>query len=791
MGNNWIEEQDTAIRPAEQPNAASEHVPTLTSTPTAQDAWHEPPSGGPASKPEPSPHPKRRRRLIVALALLALLVAVLAPSALAVSAAMHDYSTLKTLGLSGVRHLLRAKNDLEGKPNTDTASSDSSCATTPSPTTTPGASTGTSSTSGLSAGSITIPDAAAVQAAQGELTAAQHDFQQIQTQLAHPDFVLSVAPSVPGVNTKISTARGLANIGYDASTLGIEITGAALPLLTRLHGSSLGNTSLLTKADVDALQHAIDSSKTTLADIQTQLKQVRLDDLPICAAQKDQFSALAAQLPRAQQLLDDASGLPAAAGWLLGTDAPRHFLIQTLDRTELRPTGGFAGEYGVVTVQNGKLQTLTLNNVDLIDYGHYSNGWAINNRPPDTYSWWPIPNWGLRDANLSADFPTNAKLVMDVFKKEGGGNVDGLINVTPVAIAHVLKVTGPLVVPVYNETVTADNLEDRIHYYQLTPEGIARNHALFPNDTDAFARKRFAQAIARLLEDRLRHLSAKELVPVAKQMLSDMRSKEIQVYVTNSKLEDLLVKERAAGAIDTTPGVDSFLIVHTNWSAAKSTPHIKVMERDDVTLDAKGGATHHLTMTMQNIPGNTPYYGFTTYQDYVRVYVPSQAKLLSADGFDTNVALCGGSSCSANPYPGGELVCPPGGYAPGSRTWTIHGNDNARPLDVLGGPTQTKSDVAGRAMWGGNIVVPMSCTATLTVSWYVANVAAPSTAVPAADAPYTLLVQRQAGTFYPIHVTIHPAKDVPADGTKTATFDGTLSENLPFTLGKPSPKPTP
>ncbi|MGZ3585489.1 MAG: hypothetical protein ACXVCT_22325, partial [Ktedonobacterales bacterium] len=305
------------------------------------------------------------------------------------------------------------------------------------------------------------------------------------------------------------------------------------------------------------------------------------------------------------------------------------------------------------------------------------------------------------------------------------------------------------------------------------------------------ARKRFAQAIARLLEDRLRHLSAKELVPVAKQMLSDMRSKEIQVYVTNTKLENLLVKERAAGAIDTTPGIDSFLIVHTNWSAAKSTPHIKVMERDDVTLDAKGGATHHLTMTMQNIPGNTPYYGFTTYQDYVRVYVPSQAKLLSADGFDTNVALCGGSSCSANPYPGGELVCPPGGYAPGSRTWTIHGNDNARPLDVLGGPTQTKSDVAGRAMWGGNIVVPMSCTATLTVSWYVANVAAPSTAVPAADAPYTLLVQRQAGTFYPIHVTIHPAKDVPADGTKTATFDGTLSENLPFTLGKPSPKPTP
>jgi hypothetical protein len=94
-------------------------------------------------------------------------------------------------------------------------------------------------------------------------------------------------------------------------------------------------------------------------------------------------------------------------------------------------------------------------------------------------------------------------------------------------------------------------------------------------------------------------------------------------------------------------------------------------------------------------------------------------------------------------------------------------------------------------MWGGNMVVPMNCTATLTLRWYVANVAAPSTAVPANDVPYTLLVQRQAGTFYPVHVVVHPAKGVPADGTKTATYDATLSENLPFTLGKPAPKPLP
>ncbi len=127
---------------------------------------------------------------------------------------------------------------------------------------------------------------------------------------------------------------------------------------------------------------------------------------------------------------------------------------------------------------------------------------------------------------------------------------------------------------------------------------------------------------------------------------------------------------------------------------------------------------------------------------------------------------------------------------PGDRTYTIFGNDKNRPLDVLGGPTTTRSDVAGRTMWGGNVVLPINCTATLSMSWYVPGVAAPAT-LPANSAPYTLVVQRQAGTFYPVTVTIHPAAHVPAQGTKTVTYAKTLDADYIFALGQaPSTYPS-
>jgi hypothetical protein len=90
-------------------------------------------------------------------------------------------------------------------------------------------------------------------------------------------------------------------------------------------------------------------------------------------------------------------------------------------------------------------------------------------------------------------------------------------------------------------------------------------------------------------------------------------------------------------------------------------------------------------------------------------------------------------------------------------------------------------------------MVPMGCTATITLSWYVPGVALPSSSAvaPAGRAPYTLLVQREGGTFYGLQVTLHPAPGVKAEGTKAVAYNVTSNTDYTFTFGQPPQPPPP
>ena len=235
----------------------------------------------------------------------------------------------------------------------------------------------------------------------------------------------------PVAGDDIRAVETLAHVGVDAAQAGLALLQAATPLLTRLHGSSSllsGSQQLITQADITALQTAMTVAAARLEDAITRLKSVNVNALPLSAHQKALFLQVTPLLPQATALLPQASNLIGVAGWMLGVGQPRHFLVQTLDRGEMRATGGFTGQYGVLTLSDGKLAPFSLQDVNCLDYltGCLSNGWIFGRRPPAPYNqWWPFANWGLRDSNLSADFPTDAKLVTDVYlpreRAEGGG----------------------------------------------------------------------------------------------------------------------------------------------------------------------------------------------------------------------------------------------------------------------------------------------------------------------------------------------------------------------------------
>jgi len=267
-------------------------------------------------------------------------------------------------------------------------------------------------------------------------------------------------------------------------------------------------------------------------------------------------------------------------------------------------------------------------------------------------------------------------------------------------------------------------------------------------------------------------------------LLHDLKTKDLQIYVTNPQIEQLLARFGDAAQIDRSNTHDGLYVVQANVSASKASQYVRTILHDTVTLNANGGATHVLQMRLVYSQLG-PVYGYDTYQDYVRVYVPPASKYLWGDGFDTGIPLCGaylGNCPQHDVYPKDELLCPTGQFQPGAQAPSLADEDGGRwhPLDTVGPPTNFASDEPGRAMFGGWVVIPKNCTMTVTLSWYVPPVGQ--------NNPYTLLFQRQAGTFPELDLTILAAPgNCAALNTPGLHFDGILGEDTSFSVKKNQP----
>ncbi len=756
---------------------------------------------------------------------IALVAAILLVPVLGAASAVQDYLQLRTLGADAVHHLLAAKNALVPSQGT-TSSLSASCGTTTQPTprasaTTTRSATATPTTDTTGAGGsggLSIPDQAHVTLAMHELHLAQDEFRQLGSLLDQPSPTLAIAGRVPTFGSKISSVRQLVYVGGDVTTVGQNLIAAAAPVLDSLRVGALASTStpLLTPPQAAELRGAVVDSMSSLNDIEARLSGIDPNDLPLSACQRVEYSQLVDKLPAARSLLAQVPQLFDVVTWLGGVDHQRQFLVQMMDNWELRPSGGFTGLYGALSISGARVQPFTLHDVNHFDYGPTGFGVIAGRRPPAVYDWWPFGNWGLRDSSLAADFPTNARLVLQVFKDESGPaqlglsdqTMDGLIQMTPAPVEHILRITGPISVPEYGETVTADNFEQVLHYWQNDYGAIARENAICHASTDntqVTKRKCFTEAVAQLLEQRVRQLPLHDLLSVVEGIFSDLKSHEIQIYLTNPEMESFLLQLGFASRLSTAPGQDSFMMDQANVSIAKSTPNVAVDVHDEVALDAAGGATHHVLITFANTLSKVnPYSYITTYRDYVRVYVPQQSQLQFANGFDTGTPVCWAAPAS-NPgageparfrslpfcpssgfFPDKSLVCPNGGWGPGPEGSNIFGNDGNTnwPVEDTGYPTNTTSDLPGLAMYGGYVVVPRNCTATVTLNYYVPNVALPAASVGAQAPAYSYLVERQAGAPVTLNLHIQPASTVAAESNKSVQFSGTLGRDLTFTVAR-------
>jgi hypothetical protein len=534
-------------------------------------------------------------------------------------------------------------------------------------------------------------DSQAVDQAQHEFTSASTRFVQVDNDLKS---LPGISMSVPTYGAQLRAALHVLPLAIEVSQVGADASNTLSLLIARLHDPLNTQEHGLTLADLTVVEQNFRQIKAMLNLIIDQVNHLQPADLQFDSRLGKLVTTFHEDLPILQTWLDVAQKLLPVAPTLLGIGTPTNYLIEMLDSTELRPGGGFIGNYGIATFSGGRLTAAHITDVDLLDRPFEGAGGVIPF--PSTYTWFDIaPTWSLRDSNLDADFPTAARYGELTYKREGGDvPVQGVIAITPTLIQHALDITGPISVPEYHETINAQNLIARIHYYQLGPHA---GSDLIPSpDGHSSERKRFTELLAEHFLARVRQLPSSALARFLQLMASSVHSKDLQIYLNSNVAESLLQSFHLAAAIQS-PQSDSLFVVDANIGANKANSFIINTMDDQVSIDAQGNATHHTTISYAWLI-NGQIYGQPLYRDYARVYVPPGSRLQVQNG------------------------------------WQPRGT----------------SEAFGREVWAGFFTLSYGQTRTITLIWTTPGVASKV----AKGWHYQYLIQRQAGVQWIVHLRL-------------------------------------
>ena len=689
----------------------------------------------------------RKTQVIAAIMLVVMLCCMIPTPILA-------YSNTMGLAKDGIAHLKNAENDFK------------TLATSPTNLT-------------------TINDA------QQELQRAHDDFAQLQLRVG----LLAPLGLAPKVGAKIAGANKLAPLAVDGTQAGILACDAMKILVTGMK-NPLGTTGGLSSADTDQIASDVDQIHTLYGQMEPIIASLTESDLALDPGLWPTVSGLQAKLPQIHQLMDDVDGMAHALPQLLGVGKPATYLVLVLDSSELRPTGGFIGNFGALKLDGGKLDpNFNISDITLMDGsvkfppGTGPGEVPVTHTPiqiPDKYNWLKTifiaggtDSWSVRDSNLDPDYPTASKYALSLYNElepdaqanidvQGGGlklynpsksgQFAGVVTLSLGFFASALAITGAVEVNDHSihETINAQNFVSKIHYYSLSalshtgpdsqPCGVTSCAKVFTSDVvKAFMAKLKA------------NLSA-DLGQMGKLFYTSLHTKDIEVYLTAQPAEQTLEGLNLASSVENPKGADTVYEVDANIGANKDNYYLQYQMSDHVALDDGGAATHKLSWVYSwqkdfcdsslVFPAGNP-----DYHSYSRVFVPPNAVYSSQNnlvGFGTDKA-----------------------------------SDDTFGLEVFHGAAYAS--------------FPYSCGQGATyphgVSWKVPDVVTHDSA----GYHYALLFQREAGVLWPLTLTVTLPKCVTTatppttsglDKTATVTVKGNvvtitgpLTQNEQYTFG--------
>jgi hypothetical protein len=402
---------------------------------------------------------------------------------------------------------------------------------------------------------------------------------------------------LPGAGRQLDALGYLADMGANASSAGAMAVNAA-------HTRDLGQLGALEK-EVSIIQ----------AD------RARIPDRGLVGPIRSAVTEFDVRFASAKELL---YALPVLKK-IVAIDGTQSYLVLQQDPAELRATGGFIGSIAYLDFNHGKMSPYHPIDIEQVDGTHYHRTLGMEGspkwvRPPQPFFRVldPGDSWELRDENFSPDFPTTAKTAEFLLQRETGKQVRGVIAVDPYLIAELLKVTGAVRVPETGDVLTTQN------FFEVTLKRVELHRGTDP-------RKSFLSYATSAVVRQMERLPARSWLQLPTILREGCAAKDVQAYFDDPAAEALVQHFGCTGQVPTLKR-DGLMVVDENLNSNKDDFWITRSFSLDLRRNGDGTVRHTLRIDYGAFPKLQQL--TTPYIDWLRVYVPTGARLVSAQGID-------------------------------------------------------------------------------------------------------------------------------------------------------------
>jgi len=302
---------------------------------------------------------------------------------------------------------------------------------------------------------------------------------------------------------------------------------------------------------------------------------------------------------------------------IMGHQRSQKYLLLFQNNQEIRATGGFIGSYGVVDIENGELKNIFVEGIYNID--GQLNEKIIPPRPIQKIS----TAWSMHDANWFADFPTSARKTASFYEKTGGPTVDGVIAITPAVVQKLLVLTGPIAMPEYGVTISADN---------FVAETQKQVEDLYDKELNR-PKKFLADLLPKIIEEISKESASFDrwlnLLDIFEESLQE---KSLIFYSRDEKVEKSIIKRGWGGEIKSAAG-DYLSVINSNINGYKTDGVIEEEIIHQAEIQTDGSIIVTVKIRRAHRGGNSEYnWHNRVNSDYLRIYTPYGSELLEAKG---------------------------------------------------------------------------------------------------------------------------------------------------------------